>query len=96
MILHFVVLSLSFGTAELSSLTGQGQAQAHEHALARTYARALTHTIDWDLYFFPFGQTRRSNSRAAGSLRWLMEIRFLSGMTAPLLSCDHNEIQHVK
>lgn len=40
MILHFVVLSLSFGTAELSSLTGQGQAQVHAHARTHTHAHA--------------------------------------------------------
>lgn len=53
MILHFVVLSLSFGTAVLSSLGGQGQAQVrtnvHKHAQAvHTYTLLIR-----SLFFSP-------------------------------------------
>lgn len=41
MILHFAELSLSFGTAALSSLTVQGRSQVHAYARTRTHSHTL-------------------------------------------------------
>lgn len=90
MILHFPVLSLSFGTA-LSSLTKQGQVRAHTHTTHHIH----TKPIDQDLFSF-FGQTCRSNLIAGGTRGQLMEMRVLSGTTTVFLSSDYNEIQYVK